>query len=339
MRRLLLFAIFVSLVAMPALARRRAITPGGPNHCVDTTLVEAMYAQLLAQDEQYVYVLNELSMLLRIPKLGGAPQELHFGFEQWLPLSMAVDATNVYIGVLPVEAFLSPRPGAILTVPKSGGALSVLVSGVLTPYQIETDATHLYWVATGTFDIMNQTIAPDGKIERMRKDGSGREVLAQDLSAPLGLALDGNDVYFGESGFAEGPESFGLYRVAKSGGAIATLNDRTSAGPMVLDGNTIVFLGINETAGGGVLAIEKNGTAPRLLYETELVQNSLRVADRRAYFLQESEGAGSELAWVSIDAPAAPVAALRELDGDDFLLDGCAAIVNTIDGDLVRRRR
>ncbi len=338
-RRLLLFAIAaVSLVAMPAYARRRAITPRAPSPCVSVTLAAATYANLMAADEQYVYVLNEMSELLRIPKLGGEPEALYSGFFDWLPLSMAVDATAIYIGVLPSDAVLSPKPGMILSVPKTGGTPGVLVSGVLTPYAIVADATHLYWVAAGTFDFVDGTIAADGKIERARKDGSERLTLADNLSVPLGIALDGNDVYFGESGLGEGKNTFGLFRVAKSGGTIATLNDRTSVGPMVLDGNTFVFLGINETVGAAIMALEKNGTAPRLLYETDEA-NTLAVADRRVYFLQESEGAGMELAWVSIDAPAGASVALRELDGDSFLLDGCAAIVNTIDGDLVRRPR
>ena len=337
-RRLWLFALALWIVAVPALARRRAITPRGPA-CVNVTLVSARYAQLLAADGDFVYFVDEMDVLSRVPRLGGEVEPLADPLDEWLPLSMTVDETHVYIGALPFEALFVPTPGAILSVPKGGGVVSVLVSGVITPLVLAADATHLYWAAAGTFDFPNETIASDGKIERVTKNGSVRDTLASDLSLPIGLALDGNDVYFGESGSADDDPSHGLYRVPKGGGMVATVFGEVSPGPLVVDGNTLVLLGQTETA-SGVLAIEKSGgSSLRVLYSSDRVENGLRVANRRAYFLQQADGPGSELAWVSIDTPAGAIGARQELDGDDFLLDGCAAIVNTIDGDLVRTAR
>lgn len=338
-RRLWLCAVMLSLVALPALARRRAITPRGPAECASATLVPATYADLLAADEQFIYLVDEMGVLSRVPKLGGEVEPLADPLDDWLPMSLAVDDTRVYIGALPVEALDVPMPGAILTVPKGGGVASVLVSGVITPLVLRTDATHLYWASTGTFDFDQGTIALDGKVERVTKDGQARDTLASGLSAPGGLALDGDIVYFGQSGAAVDDDTVGLYRVPKGGGRVATLFDDMVTGPLVVDGSTIVFLGLPES-GPAVLAIEKDGMSPpTALYESDRIENGLRVADRRAYFLQSADGAGSELAWVSIDAPAGAVSASPNLTGDDFLLDGCAAIVNTIDGDVVRTGR
>ncbi len=338
-RRLWLCAVLLSLVALPAVARRRAITPRGPAECANATLVRATYANLLAVDGEFVYLVDEMGVLSRVPKLGGDVQPLADPLDEWLPFAMTVDDTRIYIGVLPIEALDVPMPGAILTVPKGGGVPGVLLSGVITPITLATDATHLYWASAGTYDFNEGTIASDGKVERVTKDGGVRETLASDLSAPVGLALDGNDVYFGQTGGADDDDTVGLYRVPKGGGAIATLFDDVLAGPIVIDGNTLVVLGDAE-AGSAVLAIDKSGASPmRTLYASDRIENGLRVADRRAYFLQSADGPGSELAWVSIDAPAGAVGVRPGLDGDDFLLDGCAAIVNTVDGDVVRTTR
>ncbi|HEX6098968.1 MAG TPA: hypothetical protein VF432_21820 [Thermoanaerobaculia bacterium] len=338
-RRLWLCAVILSLVALPALARRRAIMPRGPGACAPVTLAQATYAALFATDGQFFYFVDEMGVLSRVPKLGGEVQPLADPFEEWLPLSIAVDETHVYIGALPLEALFIPSPGVILTVPKGGGVAGVLASGVSMPLTLALDATHLYWAAAGTFDFNEETIASDGKIERITKDGAVRDTLASDLSVPIGLALDATDVYFGESGSADDDDSVGLFRVAKSGGAVVTVAEEVAVGPLVLDGNTLVLLGSTPEA-MGVLAVEKSGASPvRVLYSSELIEAGLRVADRRAYFLQAAVGPGSELAWVSVDAPAEPVSVRNHLDGDDFLLDGCAAIVNTVDGDVVRTAR
>lgn len=339
-RRLGLFAIAISFVALPALARRRVVTPGGPSHCIETTVAAATYAQVLAQDAQYVYFISEFGELGRVPKLGGEVDLISDELGEWLPLSMVVDDTHVYIGALPFEALFTPRPGAILKVPKSGGVVSTLLSDVLTPFEVALDDTHVYWAAAGTLDLLGGSIDPDGKIERVKKNGTSRQTLANGLSAPLGLALDSNDVYFGQSGIADGDPTVGLYRVAKSGGTVATLDDDTVVVTLALDGNTIVFLGGNETT-GGLLAAEKNApSAMRALYGTESISGGLRIADRRVYFLEEPEESDTaELSWVSIDTPAGRVGVRKDLDGDAFLLDGCAAVVNTMEGDLARVRR
>lgn len=327
-------------MALPALARRRSITPGGPGHCVDTTLAAATYAQVLAQDAQHVYFVNEFGEIARVPKLGGEVQAVADSLGEWLPLSMVVDDTHVYIGALPFDALLAPRPGAILKVPKNGGVVSTLLSDVLMPFEVALDATHVYWASVGTLDFTAGSVAPDGKVERVKKDGTARQTLADDLSAPLSLALDASDVYFGQTGIADGNPTIGLYRVAKSGGAVATLDDDTIVITLALDGNTIVLLGGNETS-GGLLATEKTMPAAlRVLDDVQSIAGDLRIADRRVYFLEQpDESEVAELSWVSIDAPAGRIGVRKDLDGDEFLLDGCAAVVNTMDGDLVRIRR
>jgi len=344
-RRLWLCAILL-MFAMPVVAaRRRTVTPGDPDHCVLTTLSHFAPAEMLAVDEEFVYVVGSFGGIQRIPKLGGDTEFLAFSLDDWFPLSMTVDATNIYLGVMPDDAFFTKAPGAILTMPKSGGAPTVLVENVRTPFAIAADATHVYWAAAGTIDFAAQHFESDGKIERVLKNGTSRQALAEDLSGPLSITIDANSVFFSETGIADDDPTTGLYRIAKSGGGVAELGDEIAAILLAVDGNTVVFFGGNETE-GGIVAIEKNGATPmRVLYagdETidETAGGALRIADRRAYFVLQQEEDAGKLVWVNIDAPKGLVVVREDVYfEDDFALDGCAAIVSTIDGELIRTGR
>ena len=344
-RRLWLCAILL-ILAMPALAaRRRTVTPGDPDHCVHTTLARFFSsAEMLAVDEDHLYIVGGFGGIMRVPKLGGDIEVLVFSLDDWFPLSMTIDATNIYLGVMPSNGFISREPGAILTVPKNGGVPAVLVDDVRAPFAIEADATHLYWASAGTVGF--SSIASDGKIERALKDGTSRQVLAEDLSGPLALAIDAISVFFSETGIADDDPTTALYRIPKNGGTPVELDDEIGAILLTVDGNTVAFFGGNETE-GGIAAIDKNGATPmRVLYAgvpeiDETVGGALHIADRRAYFVRQLEGDETgELAWVNIDAPNGLVVVRGGLYfEDDFELDGCAAIVSTTEGQLIRTGR
>jgi hypothetical protein len=301
-------------------------------------LIAATYANLLARDDQYVYVVNESAFLIRVPRSGGEPSLLA-ELENWLPLAMVVDDTTVYVSALPVEAIDTPMPGAILAVPKNGGVVSVLASGVATSFALAFDETHLYWAAAGVFNIQQGEVAAGGNVERIRKDGSGRQLLASNLSAPIGMAIDETNVYFGESGLATGDSSIGLERVAKSGGNVTILRNELAVVAVALDGNDLIATTAVETS-GGIVVLDKAGTTPpRRIWSTdESTGPGLQVGGRRAYVMIEPDSY-SELLSVSLDTPGNPVLVRGELEGDAFLLDGCAVIVNTSDGDVVRTPR
>lgn len=344
-RRLWLCAILLILALPVFAARRRAVTPGDPDHCVHTTLSRFAPAEMLAVDEEFVYVIGSFGGIQRIPKLGGDAEFLAFSLDDWLPLSMTVDATTLYLGVMPTDAFFTKAPGAILTMPKSGGVPTVLAENVRAPFAIAADATHVYWAAAGTIDFAAGRIESDGKIERVLKNGTSRQALAEDLSGPLAIAIDATSVFFSETGFADDDPTTGLHRIPKSGGAIAELGTDIAAILLAVDGNTVVFFGGNETE-GGIAAIDKNGASPmRVLYAgeegvDESAGGAIRIADRRAYFVLQQDEEPADLVWVNIDAPNGLVVAHEDVYfEDDFALDGCAAIVTTLDGELIRTGR
>jgi hypothetical protein len=337
-RRLALCALALLLAASPAFAKRRAVMAGAPGHCLTGIIDDDAYTLMVASDDRYIYWVDDgTASLRRVPKSGGASQRLAF-VENWYPLSMTVDDTHVYLGVLPVEAFASPRPGSILSIPKSGGTLSVLISGVLSPFDVETDATHLYWAATGTIDFERETITPDGRIERALKNGTGRQTLAANLSAPLDLALDGDAVWFGETGLATGDTSVGLYVVSKSGGTISTVDDQTASAHIAPVGAALVVLGGNATVDNGLFVIRKDRGGARLLVDDPLLASGARIFEGTAYYLVEGEE--SNLLY-SIPVIGGTPTLVRDdvYFTDDFEVDACAITFGTIDGTLERARR
>jgi hypothetical protein len=296
-----------------------------------------MYANTLAVDDDFVYLVNEFAAIVRVPKSGGMPEELAEPLYDWLPFSMEVDDTTIYLGAIPVDGIFTPLPGVILSVPKTGGVVSVLASGAESPFALALDEEHVYWAAAGILDFSEGELQPGGKIERVRKDGSERRVLAGSLSAPLALVLDGNDVYYGESGLTSGDSSIGLFRVAKTGGAVTTIRGDVLVAGLALDGDTLAIGGETDEDGVGIFALAKQGGAPRQLVSDDSIGFALRAAGRRAYYVGEHDE--TELMSVSIDVPSAPRVVRTGIDGDAFVLDGCAVIVNTVEGNLIRTPR
>jgi hypothetical protein len=336
-RRLGVCALAFLLCVTPLFAKRRAVTPGAPGHCITGRVAILAYVVRMAQDATHVYWIDDGGYLLRVPRLGGDVEELAL-LEEWLHLSMAVDETNVYIGVLPAEALFQPRPGSILAVPKNGGATQVLISGVQTPFAIETDATHIYWADVGTYDIQGGSIAPNGRIERALKNGTGRQTLADNLSAPADVLLEGDTLWYGETGLADGDETVGLYRIPKSGGTVTTVNTTVVSVTLSNAGDSILIYGANATAANALFVVAKNGSSVRTLVDDGSILGEQQVADGRAYYVTEVEE-GNAL-W-SVPLAGGTPSLLRDdlYFGEDFEVDGCALVFGTNEGELLRIAR
>lgn len=342
MRRRLLLCALILLVAIPSFAeRRRAVNPG-VGRCQYGTIVPDAYAALLEVDSQYVYWVDNLGgAILRAPIATGELELLGFLFEGF-PLSMTIDDTYVYIGMLPFGAFEGdPEPGSIVRVLKNGTSVpETIISGVQTPWDLATDATHIYWVATGTLDFENETILPDGKIERATKSGGTRQTLAANLSAPLDLAIDATHVYYNETGLAEGDETFGAYRVAKTGGSISTLTNQSLVLGLDVGDDFVVFWGGADEASVGLFRVPKNGSAaPTLLVEDTMISAPPRVRDGRAYYISsDSEESVDRLQSIAIVNPQQPVTHFQGLiTSPDFELDACSAFLGNVDAESIVR--
>jgi hypothetical protein len=124
---------------------------------------------------------------------------------------VAVDDKNAYVSLGGTDA-KQHADGAIVVVPKRGGAAKVLVKDAGAAANVLVDDKSVYWIA-------------GDKILKAPKAGGGGAgatptVLAT-AGAPIGdAALDGDAVYFT---YAKGPADGAVARVAKDGGAVEVL--------------------------------------------------------------------------------------------------------------------
>ncbi|MBV8517062.1 MAG: hypothetical protein JO197_06605 [Acidobacteria bacterium] len=325
-------------LALPAFAKHRAVTPGDGSRCVflNAPLAETV-TSVFTTDDRYVYFAEDFGSLYRVPKNGGEVEEIA-DLSDWLVLSMTVDGTHIYIGAIP-PTFDDPLPaGAILKIQKPDviiGALprpksdvEVIASDVIAPFSIATDGTYVYWVSVGTISIDNQTIEPDGKIEGVRNDGVGRVTLASNLSAPIELLLDGDDIWFSESGDATGNPAQGLRRVAKAGGPVVHVTDAISAGPIDDAGDSIVTLGATDS-GAGLFRIAKADGAITPLVLDDAIEGGPRVEDGTVYFIRSGvDSEDASIMRVPLAGGTPQLIRTSSIGSDLFEVDACALYIS-----------
>ncbi|HEX8168969.1 MAG TPA: DUF5050 domain-containing protein [Thermoanaerobaculia bacterium] len=332
-----LCAIALVLVTLPLFAaKRRSVAPGAAGRCTYGVIADGIYASSIAQDESYVYVTDENSnTVVRVSKNGGTPLTL-FDTSGLLVFSLAVDATTLYIGASPGDIF-DLKPGSIYAVPKAGGAMRTLTTGVLLPSDIATDDTFVYFVASGTIDFITGTAQANGSVERVRKDGTQREKLAENLSTPTTLALDASNVYFSEAGFAASKPTGGVWRVAKGGGAATLLTNGWLADQIDQTANDVVFYGIRtDESQLGLHRVPKSGGNVATVVLEEDVIAGPHVFGDFVYYVTYPDEQSDALMRVPV-AGGAPVM-LREarLGEVDFVIDACAITYGTVDDTIVR---
>jgi hypothetical protein len=338
MTRRLLLPLLVVLVAgtVPAFAKRRGVTPGGPSHCVRGTVAESANPFLMTRDATHVFWIDDTTGEVHRASLSSSHIEnLGVSLGGYIPWVMTMDETNLYFGASPGIAAETPTPGVILTVPKNGGVLSTLVSGVLTPFDVEVDATHVYWAAAGTLDFQTEHVAPDGKIERVKKDGTERQTLAENLSAPTDVELDGAYVWYGETGQADGDPTVGVYRVPKAGGVIEPLNTTIMAPALAVTSDAVVVEGGTSTVDGGIIRVPKNGSAITVLARDSDIYGAPIIFDGQVYYI--TAGAETNSLWVvPLDSSEAELIRDDLYFGADFFVDACAITAAISNGDIVR---
>jgi hypothetical protein len=136
---------------------------------------------------------------------------------KWSIESLAVVGDNLYAAALDYSDGGEHVKGAILRVPKAGGEVTAIVSGINRVWQVVADEHDLYWVE----DVPVGTFGP-GHVGHAALDGSGVGTFAD--RPVYSLALDGEYLYgttFAEG--ATGPESVILVALPRAGGAPLTV--------------------------------------------------------------------------------------------------------------------
>lgn len=332
--------LFLLIANVSFAARRHAALPGGAGRCLYGPIADEAYVFRIAVDATDVYYFDFTGpAVYRVPKNGGLQTLLAVIDPRFFVTDLVVDDTTVFIGTIPnaEEGEGEIPPGAIIAVPKTGGTIRAVAAGVHWPIRLSVDATHVYWVTFGTYNPDTDFLAPDGKVERVRKDGSERQTLAQSLAGPFDLLLDGENVIFSESGEADGAVTQGIHRVPKNGGAVVHLQDTHPAADLAETSTHIVFYGVTPAFDTiGLFRMPKSGGTVELLVDEPAVSGGLHILDGQVYV-----GVGGDrIQRIPITGGTPQTIVVADFwEPTEFDLDACGIYYGTVSGQLWKAPR
>lgn len=339
-RRLVVCALLLSAAVSLHADKRRASGPS-ETRCVVGILTIDVFVQNIAVDATDIYYLDSFdNELFRVPKNGGA-KTFVARFPEDFVIDIAVDESDVYVATLPGFFEDTFGPGTVHAVAKTTGAVRTLATGVIFPAKLVLDDTHVYWVSVGTVDLVEEEVLSDGKIERVRKDGTGREALASALSAPLSIDIDDTHVYFSEAGEAVGNPSAGMRRVAKSGGSVQNINNDYIGAEIQLASSDLVFYGGRvDFSNTGIFRMPKTGGTVQTLALGEEIFAGPRVFDGQVYYVTYADDFSSDrLMRVPLAGGTPAFLYAPDIDGEDFEVDACGVVYGNYFGELRRGGR
>jgi len=328
MKRTALLLLLLA-AAVPVFAdHRRAVFPSAPG-CAEAIVAAPYAANDFAVDADFLYFTDDLGGLFRIPKSGGSTPATVAQRPNSQIISIAVDAQKVYF--VSVNDFTGMFAD-IYSVAKTGGTPALLVSQILTPFQLLVDDQNLYWNSLGTDD--GEDVMADGKIEKLRKDGTGRLALASDLSYPLSIALDGDNVLFGETGLGLGDNSAGLRSVPKAGGTITNLTDGAPVVGIAPGPSAIYFGSVSLTSLSGTINAFDRST--KIVTELASAPGSLpfevQLSGDQVYYYLLSDVDSINAVPAAGDGPSRTLRS-GSFTTPEFVVDGCALYYGDLDND------
>ncbi len=180
---------------------------------------------------------------------GGALLE-SIGPPQPTPVSLAVDANNVYVwsvGTFQLNSSINNKDGTVVQIPLGGGAPTTLASKVEVVYDaaylnaIASDATYVYWVdgASGS----------DGAIMRAPISGGTPTALYTGQYVPQAVASDGTHVVWADWGTFDSQGRSNndgtVWQGSVSGGsAIELASNQAAPSAIAIDANDVYWVNL-----------------------------------------------------------------------------------------------
>ena len=187
----------------------------GPRSLVDGGVISTLVigvdqvASTIVVSGGYLYFTQVLTgtPVLRVALTDGGPTLLDGGLVSSLgppqptPVSLAVDANNVYVwsvGTFALNSSINNRDGTVVQIPIDGGAAITLRQNMEVLYDdaylnaIAVDSQNVYWVegASGS----------DGAVMRAPIGGGSAVVLYSGQEVPQAITTDGTNVYWADWG-------------------------------------------------------------------------------------------------------------------------------------------
>lgn len=325
MRRVLAFAFTFSLV--PALlwaseneSRRRAAAH--PALCSSGVVASATGATDVVVDDRDVFFGDSGGRPWRVAKSGGTPALLT-SMAGTAVNFLALDASSVYFQTQSGDA------ASVYTIPKGGGDPKLLVSGLYWSLDMIPDGDWLYIVAAGRIGPPPWPV--EGRILRVRKDGSAQETLATSLRTPMAMRLEGDVLYFTEAGTNLSDTTGGVRRMPKNGGAITSLANVPLAWALAQDAGCLYVLRVIGSDLGAVDVVSKSDGSVKPLITSVSFEpfEPMEVVGGRLVFMHTLSSSS-----VRIDAlplPGGERQTIREYARNfpQFAADACAVYYST----------
>lgn len=230
-----------SALAVPdtaSAARRRAVVP--QQHCQAGVVAAQSEVVDVAVDASHVYYGDFSGNLHRVTKSnGGTPALLATLPGSWISF-LALDDTHIYFQA----RNRSTDRDSVYVMPKEGGPPTLLIADLQYAWDMSAADGWLYLQIA----VISATTGwpSDGRIIRIRNDGSAVETIASGLHGSMGMTVDDQYVYYTESGESPFDPSGGLRRVAKSGGAAESLATLPGAWSLAQDDTGLYVLRISQ---------------------------------------------------------------------------------------------
>jgi hypothetical protein len=212
----------------------------------------------------------------------------------------------------------------VASIPKGGGALSVLRTSPLHAFGLAADATYVYWGDT------NSSSTPAGQIQRIPVGGGTAEPIANiaGFLAPPRLALDSNNVYWalGDS----------LQRTPKAGGATISIGTGQSPGGLTVYNGRLYWT--NSVAGGSVMSAATDGTGSDTIASSQDVPSDIAVDPSGVYWANRSSPSGTgTIVMRSLSGGLPVILALGQAGLDSIATDANAIYWADGGGNMIKK--